>query len=38
MSGNVVQVPINLQANVCGNSINIIGLLNPAGGNACANK
>ncbi|CAL9282883.1 chaplin [Streptomyces sp. SudanB182_2057] len=38
LSGNVVQVPINLQANVCGNSINIIGLLNPAFGNACANK
>ncbi|MEU2437136.1 chaplin [Streptomyces rubradiris] len=38
LSGNVVQVPINLQANVCGNTINIIGLLNPAAGNVCANK
>ncbi|MEU3412397.1 MULTISPECIES: chaplin [unclassified Streptomyces] len=38
LSGNVIQVPINVQANVCGNSINIIGLLNPAFGNACANK
>ncbi|CAL9360002.1 chaplin [Streptomyces sp. enrichment culture] len=38
LSGNVVQVPINLQANVCGNTINIIGLLNPAVGNICVNK
>ena len=37
LSGNVVQVPINLQANVCGNSINVIGLLNPAFGNVCVN-
>ncbi|MGW0130096.1 chaplin [Streptomyces sp. NPDC003299] len=37
LSGNVVQVPINLQANVCGNSINLIGLLNPASGNVCVN-
>lgn len=37
LSGNVVQVPINLQANVCGNSINLIGLLNPASGNVCIN-
>ncbi|MEW2297635.1 chaplin [Streptomyces sp. NPDC006743] len=38
LSGNVIQVPIDLDLNVCGNSINVIGLLNPAAGNACANK
>ncbi|MGW2869433.1 chaplin [Kitasatospora sp. NPDC001119] len=38
LSGNVIQVPINLEANVCGNSIDIIGLLNPAFGNTCINK
>ncbi|MEV6806108.1 chaplin [Streptomyces sp. NPDC017248] len=38
LSGNVVQVPIEIQANVCGNSINIVGLLNPAFGNYCLNK
>ncbi|MFF4920515.1 chaplin [Kitasatospora sp. NPDC001261] len=38
LSGNVIQVPINLEANVCGNSIDIIGLLNPAFGNTCVNK
>ncbi|MCX4700622.1 chaplin [Streptomyces sp. NBC_01352] len=37
LSGNVVQVPIHAQVNVCGNSINLIGLLNPASGNVCVN-
>ncbi|MFJ4280427.1 chaplin [Streptomyces massasporeus] len=35
LSGNVVQIPIDINANVCGNSINVIGLLNPAFGNEC---
>ncbi|MFC8344593.1 chaplin ChpD [Streptomyces sp. NPDC057280] len=38
LSGNVVQVPIHVPINVCGNSIDIIGLLNPAFGNVCINK
>lgn len=38
LSGNVVQVPIHVPVNVCGNSINVIGLLNPAFGNTCINK
>ncbi|MCL7367868.1 chaplin [Streptomyces ardesiacus] len=38
LSGNVVQVPVNVGANVCGNSINVVGLLNPAFGNACVNR
>ncbi|MER5947643.1 chaplin [Streptomyces sp. cg28] len=37
LSGNVVQVPIDVPVNVCGNSANVIGLLNPAFGNACVN-
>ncbi|MDQ0581096.1 chaplin [Streptomyces rishiriensis] len=37
LSGNVVQVPINIPVNVCGNSVSVIGLLNPAFGNTCAN-
>ncbi|MEU6667604.1 chaplin [Streptomyces sp. NPDC046727] len=37
VSGNVVQVPIHLPANVCGNTVNVIALLNPAFGNTCAN-
>ncbi|MFD7084023.1 chaplin [Streptomyces sp. NPDC002181] len=38
LSGNVVQIPIHLQLNACGNSINLIGLLNPAAGNICFNS
>jgi hypothetical protein len=37
-SGNVVQVPVHVPVNVCGNTINVIGLLNPAFGNTCVNK
>jgi hypothetical protein len=36
-SGNVVQVPVNVPVNVCGNTINVIALLNPAFGNTCIN-
>jgi ChpA-C len=35
LSGNLVSVPINLPVNVCGDSINVVGVLNPAAGNAC---
>ncbi|MFF5567423.1 chaplin ChpH [Streptomyces sp. NPDC012623] len=38
LSGNVVQVPVHIPVNVCGNSINVIGLLNPSFGNVCINK
>lgn len=37
LSGNVVQVPVHIPVNVCGNTVNIIGLLNPAAGNLCVN-
>ncbi|MFF2657125.1 chaplin [Kitasatospora sp. NPDC058032] len=37
VSGNQIQIPVHVPLNVCGNSINLIGLLNPAFGNACAN-
>ncbi|KAB1985842.1 chaplin [Streptomyces triticiradicis] len=37
LSGNVVQVPVDVDANVCGNTINVVGLLNPAAGNSCSN-
>ena len=38
LSGNVVQVPVHIPVNVCGNTVNVIGLLNPAFGNTCVNK
>ncbi|MFB9466191.1 chaplin ChpG [Streptomyces cinereospinus] len=37
LSGNVVQAPLHVPVNVCGNTVDIIGLLNPAFGNECAN-
>jgi len=37
LSGNVVQVPVHVPVNVCGNTVNVIGLLNPAFGNTCVN-
>ncbi|MFD7895238.1 MULTISPECIES: chaplin ChpH [Streptomyces] len=38
VSGNVIQAPIHVPVNVCGNTISVIGLLNPAFGNVCINK
>ena len=37
-SGNAVQVPVHVPVNVCGNTVNVIALLNPAFGNTCANS
>ncbi|WP_405879844.1 MULTISPECIES: chaplin [unclassified Streptomyces] len=37
-SGNVIQIPVDVPVNACGLSVNIIGALNPAYGNMCANK
>jgi len=37
LSGDNVQIPVHLPINLCGNSIDIIALLNPAFGGACGN-
>ncbi|MER7949949.1 MULTISPECIES: chaplin ChpH [Streptomyces] len=37
LSGNVVQVPVHVPVNVCGNTVSVIGLLNPTFGNTCVN-
>ena len=37
LSGNTVQAPVHVPVNVCGNTVNVVGLLNPASGNGCAN-
>ncbi len=37
ISGNVIQVPIQVPINLCGNSIDIVALLNPTFGNVCIN-
>ncbi|MFJ7592097.1 chaplin [Streptomyces sp. NPDC097617] len=38
LSGNLAQVPVHVPVNVCGNTVNIIALLNPAFGNTCVNN
>ncbi|MET8746885.1 chaplin [Streptomyces sp. NPDC004728] len=37
ISGNNIQVPIHLPINLCGNSIDIVGLVNPALAGTCMN-
>ncbi|MGW1001701.1 chaplin [Streptomyces sp. NPDC002520] len=37
LSGNVVQVPVHIPVNLCGNTVDVIALLNPAFGNSCTN-
>ncbi|MFF5027478.1 chaplin [Streptomyces collinus] len=37
LSGNVVQIPVHVPVNVCGDTVDVIGLLNPAFGGACVN-
>jgi hypothetical protein len=38
LSGNSVQAPVHAPVNVCGNTVNIVGILNPAMGNKCVNS
>ncbi|MFE5913859.1 chaplin [Streptomyces wedmorensis] len=38
ISGNAVQIPINIPINLCGNTISVVGALNPAFGNVCINR
>ena len=35
LSGNVIQVPIGVPINLCGTSVSVIGLLNPASATMC---
>ncbi|MDT0611868.1 chaplin [Streptomyces lancefieldiae] len=37
LSGNTVQLPVDVPVNACGNTVNVAGVLNPAVGNRCAN-
>ncbi|MEU9344859.1 chaplin [Streptomyces sp. NPDC048278] len=37
-SGNTIQLPVDIPVNVCGNTVDVVGLLNPAMGNKCANE
>ncbi|MFF1375100.1 chaplin [Streptomyces sp. NPDC058308] len=37
-SGNLVQAPVHVPVNVTGNSVNVVGVLNPAFANATVNR
>ncbi|WP_367044755.1 chaplin [Streptomyces sp. Je 1-332] len=37
LSGNNAQAPADVPVNACGNTVDVIGLLNPTGGNSCSN-
>ncbi|MEU9142920.1 chaplin [Streptomyces sp. NPDC048349] len=38
LSGNLVQLPVHVPVNACGNTVSVVGVLNPAAGNRCANE
>ncbi|MFG3280755.1 chaplin [Streptomyces sp. NPDC048111] len=38
LSGNLVQIPVHVPINVCGNTISVAGALNPASGTTCINS
>ncbi|GAA2101934.1 chaplin ChpH [Streptomyces albiaxialis] len=38
LSGNNIQAPIHIPVNACGNTVSIVGLLNPSFGNTCVNS
>ncbi|MFG3256654.1 chaplin [Streptomyces sp. NPDC048172] len=38
LSGNNIQAPIHIPVNACGNTISVVGLLNPSFGNTCVNS
>ncbi|MDX3851302.1 chaplin [Streptomyces sp. AK02-01A] len=38
LSGNVLQYPVHIPVNLCGNSVAATALLNPAFGNVCFNS
>ncbi|BBA98562.1 putative secreted protein [Actinacidiphila reveromycinica] len=38
LSGNSVQVPVEVPVNACGNTVDAAGLLNPSFGNSCSNE
>ncbi|WP_030244421.1 chaplin [Streptomyces sp. NRRL S-350] len=37
LSGNQIQIPIHIPINICGNSVDLVGIANPAFGNICIN-
>ncbi|AZM52480.1 chaplin [Streptomyces sp. WAC 01529] len=37
-SGNLVEAPVHVPVNATGNSVNVVGVLNPVFGNASVNR
>ncbi|MFI9050007.1 chaplin [Streptomyces sp. NPDC053427] len=37
LSGNLVQAPVDVPVNACGNTVSVVGVLNPVFGNHCIN-
>ncbi|MFI6685301.1 chaplin [Streptomyces sp. NPDC050485] len=37
LAGNAIQLPVDVPVNACGNTVDVLGLLNPAAGNTCVN-
>ncbi|MFF2963056.1 chaplin [Streptomyces sp. NPDC057963] len=35
ISGDVIEVPVHVPVHVCGNTISVVGLLDPSFGNTC---
>ncbi|MFF3662084.1 chaplin [Streptomyces olivochromogenes] len=35
LSGNVIEVPVHVPVNLCGDTVDVIGLLNPTFGSDC---
>jgi len=38
VSGNLIQAPVLVPVNACGDTVTVIGRLNPSLGNSCVNK
>lgn len=37
LSGNDIQAPVNVPVDLCGDTVDVIGLMNPGFGSTCAN-
>ncbi|MEU5210472.1 chaplin [Streptomyces sp. NPDC020742] len=38
VSSNLVQAPVHVPVNACGNTVSVVGLLNPTFGDPCVNN
>ncbi|QTZ91104.1 chaplin [Streptomyces auratus] len=38
VSGNTIQAPVHVPVNACGNTVSVVGLMNPSFGENCVNK